>query len=96
MPQVRQDGLGRHRPQIELQTPRKNGDRYFLWIGRCQNKLHVRRRFFKRFKHRVKGRACEHVDFIDHEDFEAALYRFVSSLFEQRLHIVNPPVGGGI
>ncbi len=38
----------------------------------------------------------QHVHFVDHEDLEAALHRLVDRLLEQRLHLVDAAVGGGV
>jgi len=36
------------------------------------------------------------VHLVDHEDLEAALHRLVDRLLQQALHLVHPPVGGGV
>jgi len=88
--------LGRHRPQVELQAAREHRDRDFLRVGRGQHELEVFGGLFQRLEHRVERGVREHVHFVDHEDLEAALHRFVDRLLQQTLDFVHAPVGRGI
>jgi len=66
--------------QIKTLTARENGGEYFLRLGGCKEKLHVWRRFFKRFKNGVEGLAREHVHFVDDVDFERPADRGVADI----------------
>ena len=94
--EVLEHGLGRHRPQVELQAAREHGHGHLLRIGRGQHELEVFGRFFERLEHRVERGVREHVDFIDHEDLEAPLHRLVDRLLQQALHFVHATVGSGV
>jgi len=94
--EVLEHRLGRHRPQVELQAAREHRDRHFLRIGRGQHELEVFGGLFQRLEHRVERGVREHVHFVDHEDLEAALHRFVNRLLQQALHLVHAPVGGRV
>ena len=94
MHQVFADGLGRHRPQVELQATRQHRHRNFLRVGGGQHELEVFRRLFQRLQHRVEGWPGQHMHFVDHEDLEAPLHRLVDRLLQQGLHVVDAAVGG--
>ena len=68
--------------QIELQASRQNGHRKFLGIGGGQQKLDVRRRFFKRLQQCVERTLRQHVHFVDQIDLIATACRCV-------LHVVQ-------
>ena len=81
-----------HLLEIELQTTRQDSDRYFLWIGRCQNKLDMRRGFFEGFKHRVERVPGQHVHLVNHVDLEATDAGRIDSLFKQLRHLFNAAI----
>ena len=94
--QVGVDGLGGHGAQIELQTAREHRDRHLLRVGGGQHELEVLGRLLERLEHGVERRVREHVHFVDHEDLEAPLDRFVDRLLKQLLNLVHASVGGGV
>ena len=93
MLQMLKDSLRWHRPQIELQTARKYGDRHLLRIRGCKHKLQIVRWLFQGFEHGIEGMPRQHMHLVNHEDLKASLHRLVNRLFQQRLHLVNTPVG---
>ncbi len=78
--QMFKDSFWRHRTQIKLQTTRQNGDWYFLRIGGGQDKLEVFGRLFQGLQHGIECRVGQHVNLVNHENFESALYRLVNRL----------------
>ena len=94
--QVLQDRVGRHGPQVELQTAREHGHRHFLWVGGGQDEFQVLGGLFQGLEHGVERMPGEHVHLVDHEDLEAPLHRFVDGLFEQGLHILHAAVGSRV
>ena len=85
--------LSWHLFEIELQTARQHGDRYFLRVSRGQNKFDMGWRFFKRFEHRVERMPRQHMNFVDHIDLEAPCCGRIHSLFEQLGHFLNTTIG---
>ena len=85
-----------HGPQVELQAAREHRDRHFLRVGGGQHELEVLGRLLQRLEHGVERRIGEHVHFVDHEDLEAPLHRFVHGLLQQALHLVHTAVRGRI
>ncbi|VVE59101.1 hypothetical protein PTE30175_05369 [Pandoraea terrae] len=96
MREVRHDVPCRHLLEVELEASREDRDRDLLRIGRRENELDVRGRFFKRLEHRVEGMPGEHVHFVDHIDLEACVGRRIDRLLEQRGHFVDAAVRRGI
>ena len=94
--QVLQHGFRRHRSKVELQAARQHGGRYFLGVRRGQHKLEVIGRLLQRLEHGVEGRVREHVDFVNHEDLEAAYDGFVDGLLQQLRDLVHAPVRRGV
>ena len=94
--QVFADGLRRHRPQVELQATRQHRHRHLLGIGGGENEFEVLGRLFQRLQHGVEGGIGEHVHFVDHENLEAPLHRFVDRLLQQGLDLVDTAVAGRI
>ena len=94
--QMLADGLGRHRPQVELQAAAQHGDWHFLRVSRSQHKFQILRRLFQRLQHGVESRVGQHVHLINHEDLEAPLHGFVDRLLQQGLNLVDAAVTGGI
>src|SRR5690606_10348564 len=88
--------FGGHLLQVELQTTRQNRDGNLLRVSGCQDEFDVRRRLFQRFEHGVERVPGQHVDFVDHVDFETAAARGVYRLFEQLRHFFYAAVGRGI
>ena len=66
------DGVERDAFEIIRLAAGHNGQRKLVGIGRCENELHVRWRFFQRLEQRVERLRGEHVDFVDDVDLELA------------------------
>ena len=96
MHQVLGNGLRGHGPQIELQATRQHRDGHLLRVGGGQDELQILRRLFQSLEHGVEGRVGEHVHFVNHEDFEATLHRFVDRLLEQLLNFFDAAVGSRV
>ena len=74
------DRFRRHGSQIKLQTTRQNGHWHFLRVGGGQDKLEVLGRLFQGLQHGIECRVGQHVNLVNHEDFETALNRLVNRL----------------
>ena len=86
----------RHLLEVKLQATRQDRDRNFLRVGGGEYKFHMRRRLFQRLEHRIKGEVGQHVDFVDHVDFETGVRGRVHGLLEQLRHFIDTPVRRGI
>ena len=76
----------------ELQTAREHGDRNLLRIGRREHKLHMLRRFFERFEHRVERALREHVHLVDQVHLVASGGRGVARVVDDLAHVVDAGV----
>ena len=96
MRQVIRHLLRSHVAQHELQTAAQYGNRYFVRVGRRQNKFHMLRRFFQRFEHGIERAFRQHVHFINDIDFVFACGRRVLGVFQYLADIVDTGIGSGI
>jgi len=85
-----------HGAQVELQAAAEHRHRHLLRVGGGEHELEVGRRLFQRFEHGVEGVPGEHVHFVDHEHLEAPLHRLIDRLLQQRLHLIDTAIGGGV
>jgi hypothetical protein len=88
--------LRRHLLEVELQAAAEHGDRDLLRVGGGEDELDVLGRLLERLEHRVERVRREHVHFVDHVDLEARVARRVDGAFQQRGHLVDAAVAGGI
>ncbi len=86
------NGFRRHLLEIKLQATRQDRYRYFLRIGRGKNEFDVGRRLFERFQHSVERMPSQHMDFVDHVDFESAAAWRVYRLLEQLCHFLDAAI----
>ena len=94
--EVFQHRLRRHRPQVELKAARQHRGRHLLRVGGGEYELEVFGWLFQRLQHRVEGGVGQHVHFVDHEDLEASLHRFVDRLLQKRGNLVHTAVGSRV
>ena len=94
--QVTDNRIRGHLLEVELQATGEHCDRDFLWVCRCQNEFHVRRRLLERLEHGVERMAGEHVNLVDHVHLETTNRRCVDRLLKQLCHFIDATIGGGI
>ena len=90
------DEVRRDAAQIKSLAARQDGRQHFLWLGRREEKLYVRRRLFERFQQRVEGFLREHMHFVDDVDLELAARRSVPDRVPKFAHFVDAAVAGAV
>ena len=92
--------FGQHRlldaAQIETLTARQYGDRHLADLSRRENEANVCRRLFERLQKGVESALRQHVDFVDHKDFDACHERHVLRAFDDLADIIDARVGGRV
>ena len=82
--------------QIKALTPRQDCNRNLVDFCRCEQKLYMARRFFKRLQQRIKRVFGQHVNFVDDVDFVACRHGRVPHSLNNLPHIVYTGVACGI
>src|SRR5436309_15130304 len=88
--------FGGHALKAKELAARKNGGRYFLVLGRGQDKHGVLGRLFESFKKSIKGVVGDLMRLIDNSDLVAAAGGRVTHVFAQLADLFDAAVGGGV
>ena len=94
--QMMRDQVRRDAMQIEALAAAQNCRQNFLRLGRREDELHVRRRFFQRLEQRVERRRSEHVHFVDDVDLEVPFARRVAHVVAQLAHLLDAVVARAV
>ena len=88
--------LGGQPLEIELQAAGQHRDRNLLRIGRCQQKLDMRRGFFQGFEEGIEAVRGQHVHLVDDIDLVASLGGGIQHVVQQLAGVLDLGAGGGI
>ena len=87
--QIAANPVNRHVLELKLQTTRQDGYGKFVDLGRCQQELHVRWRFFKNLQQSVERRLAEHVYLVNEIHLEAPSIGHVLGAILQVVHVFD-------
>jgi len=77
-------------------TSGQNRNRNLVGLGCCQNKDHIRRRFFQCLEQGIKRTSRKHMHLIDDIYFVPSLCRAIRNLFPNLSNIIHTVIGGSI